>query len=251
MKCIFSQKRTKTILIFIWVISLLISLPFIKIVEYSINPNQCHLNAELRDIVYILSYNIIVLFFPAIALTVLYIFIIIKLKKRNRNFRTIIQFQKYRKSNADSQSTINSLYSNYRADSRTQYIEEKISLRTIPSCLNQISILSRPSSSKKKSKFTIIFLIMAIVFFCCQLPVRIFQCWSYLHFYTSSKNAGEGVVEQLSELELKFINILSQALSLIYFLHCISNPIIYNIQSSKFRNFLYFKMDRNRKAFIV
>ena len=219
-------------------------------VEYSTNPNQCQLSADLKDIVYILSYNIIVLFLPAIALTVLYIFIIIKLKKRNRNFCTVIRLEKYSKSYTSSRGTIDSLYSNNRLDSSSQNIEDRLSFNKDLSC-KKISILSRSSLSIQKSNLTIIFLIMAIVFFCCQLPVRIFQCWSYLHFYTSSKNAGEGVVEQLSELELKFINILSQALSLIYFLHCISNPIIYNIQSSKFRNFLYFKMDRNRKAFIV
>ena len=239
MKYIFSQKRTKIILVFIWLVGFLISLPFIKMVEYSTNPNQCQLSADLKDIVYILSYNIIVLFLPAIALTVLYIFIIIKLKKRNRNFFTVIRLEKYSKSYTSSRGTIDSLYSNNRLDSSSQNIEDRLSFNKDLSC-KKISILSRSSLSIQKSNLTIIFLIMAIVFFCCQLPVRIFQCWSYLHFYSSFKNESE--IEPLSELELKIVNIISQASSLIYFMHCVSNPIIYNIQSTKFRSSLCFKM---------
>ena len=151
-------------------------------------------------------------------------------------------------SNAISRFTLDSLFSNNRIDLNEDYIEERLSFKITISC--KVSFQSRSSSNLKKSNSIIFFLIMAIVFFCCQLPVRIFQCWSYLQFYANLKNETDEV-EPLSEFQVKIINIISQALSLIYFMQCLSNPIIYNIQSTQFRRSLCFKMARNRKPFIV
>jgi hypothetical protein len=76
--------------------------------------------------------------------------------------------------------------------------------------------------SKKKTSTSIS--VIAIAFFCCQLPIRIFLCWSYYQNL------------DLDEENFKLINTLSNLATIIYFLHCISNSIIYNILSTKFRN---------------
>ena len=89
---------------------------------------------------------------------------------------------------------------------------------------------------KKKRKNNLVFIIIiTIVFFCCQLPVRIFLCWSYLlhHFFPITLDAGSKI--EIDESHIFIINLISQITTLVYFLHCISNSIIYNILSAKFR----------------
>jgi hypothetical protein len=101
---------------------------------------------------------------------------------------------------------------------------------------------------KKNLNFTIM---ITIVFFCCQLPIRIFLCWSYLLHYFKPIAMDYNQREDISYIYN--INLLSQFTTLIYFLHCISNCIIYNILSIKFRrvfiksfrNILFFKFKFN------
>jgi hypothetical protein len=84
-----------------------------------------------------------------------------------------------------------------------------------------------------KFKFTIIISSITIVFFCFQLPVRIFLCWSYLNHYLLKFVWNEGLI--IDDSNVNIIHLISHITSLVYFLHCISNPIIYNVVSNKFR----------------
>ena len=80
----------------------------------------------------------------------------------------------------------------------------------------------------KKVRFIII---VTILFFFCQLPVRMFLCWSYLSHYISPLI----VNDTNDESQVFYIDLLSHITTFIYFLHCISNSIIYNVMSKKFR----------------
>ena len=80
----------------------------------------------------------------------------------------------------------------------------------------------------KKVRFIII---VTILFFFCQLPVRVFLCWSYLSDYISPLI----VNDTNDESQVFYIDLLSHITTFIYFLHCISNSIIYNVMSKKFR----------------
>jgi len=89
-----------------------------------------------------------------------------------------------------------------------------------------------------KFNFTIVISFVTLAFFCCQLPCRIFLLWSYLKHYFAppliqiTENGEEPITVKN---DLFYINLISNLSTLIYFLHCISNPIIYNILSIKFR----------------
>lgn len=92
------------------------------------------------------------------------------------------------------------------------------------------SLFKSTESSSSKINFTIVISLVTLAFFCCQLPIRIFILWSY------AKPPMEIIDEHATvKNEIQLINIISYLTRFIYFLHCISNPIIYNILSIKFR----------------
>jgi hypothetical protein len=120
------------------------------------------------------------------------------------------------------------------------------------------ALLKRDSSLKYKSprresrstytNFTTIISLVTLIFFCCHVPVRIFLVWSYFKHYLAppiidpyESSQSPAAVSQ----ELRTINLISDITKLIYYLHCISNPIIYNIVSIKFRKAFLSLITRN------
>ncbi|CAF0870888.1 unnamed protein product [Brachionus calyciflorus] len=93
---------------------------------------------------------------------------------------------------------------------------------------------SGEASSYNKVNFTVVISLITLIFFCCQLPIRIFLLWSYYRHYISPPLIANETPPTVTN-EINFINIISYLATLIYFLHCISNPIIYNLLSIKFR----------------
>ncbi len=96
---------------------------------------------------------------------------------------------------------------------------------------NYLKKLSQLRAFKNRKRFTITILFMTIAFFCCQLPIRIFILWSFSYQLRQISNDVNGH----PEINYELINMISFIARLIYFLHGISNPLIYNISSSKFR----------------
>lgn len=102
----------------------------------------------------------------------------------------------------------------------------------------RMTINKNQNLNTSKFNFTIVISFVTLAFFCCQLPCRIFLLWSYLKHYFApplmdAETSGASVIEK--ENDLFYINLISHLSTFIYFLHCISNPIIYNILSIKFR----------------
>ena len=276
----FSERRSFYILCSIWLTGLIISLPFLWMVEFSSNPDVCQLNMTLMHLIYIIALNVLFIFLPTIGLLILYIIIIIKIKKQIM-FITITYTLKENvsikirkpcssagnhrtsstrstKSTARSNATINS-----NVDTKMEYDEKENSCRasiirrsTAISNYNtnMINRYNRQISNKRefknntinKFKFTIIISSITIVFFCFQLPVRVFLCWSYLNHYLLTFVWNQDLI--IDDSNINIISLVSHITSLIYFLHCISNPIIYNVVSNKFRKaFIQFLKLNNKK----
>ena len=84
----------------------------------------------------------------------------------------------------------------------------------------------------KERRLTIIISFVSFLFYCCQLPSRLFLSWAYINdmMEINYETSDSQLLDNFS-----LFNILSEVFALIYFLHCVTNPIIYNLLSSKFR----------------
>ena len=218
----FSKTKSFLILLCIWVIGIIISLPFLWMVEYT--PNQCYLNMTTNDLAYFFSFNLFLIVFPTIALVIMYLMIIFKLKRRKTSFSKIL--------NSNDRQSINQLNDKIDLD--------LFELRPLKS--RSLFTLSQKCDSRKiesELKSTITISILSVIFYCFQLPARLILCWSYLYDTFGIKYEN---IESRSSKSLNLFDISLHIVIVIYYLHCVSNPIIYNVLSSKFReSFLKFK----------
>ena len=166
---------------------------------------------------------------PAVCLLILYVVIINKIKKRNNEFDDFY--------NKKGQVKIRNSIELISISIINKKIEKKYEL-------NGLEIMKRNKadsivSNLKKSQnsnYSIVISIIAIVFYCGQLPLRIFLTWSYIHYYLNF--VLDYHVNNENQLNIESINFIFRVSYLVYFLHCISNPIIYNFLSTKFRESL-------------
>lgn len=103
------------------------------------------------------------------------------------------------------------------------------------------SVLSRggsPNSSHKsnnnysqlisKRKQTIMICFVSLAFFICQLPIKVFQMFNTFYEWQPAAN------EEVASRRFFILNMIFLCTKLLYFLHGMSNPIIYNLMSTKF-----------------
>lgn len=79
-----------------------------------------------------------------------------------------------------------------------------------------------------KRKQTIMICLISLAFYICQIPIKLFQMFNT--FYTFQ----EDVPEEQAAWRFHALNIVFLSAKLLFFLHGMSNPIIYNLMSSKF-----------------
>lgn len=225
-------------------------MPFLWMVEYTTDSNpthQCQLNMTFNDLAYVFGFNLFLIFLPAIGLSILYVVIIVKVKKRHVPFGNvlILNTAQTNKVNVNVQDEPTNTMStrvtkfsflNVSDYSRSEKSDVSVS-RDDNRSYRALSIISCSEKANKKAKVTITISIITIVFYCCQLPARVFLCLSYLNDYMllnqlESEHHEDG---HFSETSIFFLSFFSHLATFIYFLHCISNPIIYNLLSSKFR----------------
>ena len=178
---------------------MIISVPFLWMTEYTQNPNQCFLNMSKNDLAYVFCFNVLLIILPTVGLIILYLMIILKLKKRNISLGNIKDLKPMNSNSSSSLSTPKNIKKNLYNNNR---------------------------------RFTITISIVSVVFYCCQLPTRFFLCWSYANDRIEIIYAN---IDSQSLESFSSFSILSHTFNFIYFLHCVSNPIIYNLLSSKFR----------------
>lgn len=75
----------------------------------------------------------------------------------------------------------------------------------------------------RKRRQTIILCTVTMTFFFCQIPIKIFQIFNTFYEWSASDDS-----------QFKMLNIIFLTTKLIYCFHPMSNPIIYNLMSSKF-----------------
>ena len=132
--------------------------------------------------------------------------------------------------------------------------QSNMSLKQFPSTFKATRYIQRELKITKnvhtnKINVTILISILTLLFFFCQFPVRILIVWSYVQNYYSPVIIHNEIKYHVTKTSSYIVDIFSDLLSLIYFFHCISNPIIYNILSTKFRN--AFNNLKNSKTVIV
>jgi hypothetical protein len=131
-------------------------------------------------------------------------------------------------------------------------------LNESPSQKWRVSVASNTAQTAltKKINHTVMISMVALAFFFCQLPLRIFLLWSYntsanlppIEPFASNQTDsvvdstsvnGEMSVlsptESINQDSIFYINLWGHISTIVYFLHCVSNPIIYNLISIKFR----------------
>ena len=224
----FDEKRTLMVLGSIWLSCFIISLPFLWMVEFTMHPNQCQLNLGLFQLIFILMFNAIFIFMPAVCLLILYVVIISKIIKRNNDFHNKNGQVKIR----NSIELININFINKNSEKKQK---QELNGFGIMKRNKADSIISNLKKSQN-SNYSIVISIIAIVFYCGQLPLRIFLTWSYIHFYLNF--VLDYHVNNKNQLNIESINFIFRVSYLVYFLHCISNPIIYNFLSTNFRESL-------------
>ena len=247
------------ILCLLWLIGGLISFPFLWMVEFKTDPDQCILNVNLFHLIYIISFNVLLIFIPTLGLTILYIIIIIKIKRHigfysnsygSKKFGSVKIIRNHSKNSYYTSSSAKCINHNPKSrEASTSMLNvrqrslsvseiltvQKNSAASETSALksqNHICKTVAKNNTIGKLKFTIIISSITIVFFCFQLPVRIFLCWSYLNHYMAIFVWNDKLID---ESNFYIVDVISHLTKIVYLLHCISNPIIYNVVSNKFR----------------
>jgi hypothetical protein len=233
-----------------WAFGVFISCPFFLMVEFTESPAQCELSIMKKTyLIYLIVLNAILIFVPMVGLFLLYIWMIIIMRKKY----ILLFFSKLENELEIQNSKIEKSTFNKSSIREIKNKESKFSsikIRTFNQEENSVSSSKINSkresyansllfshidekthfSIKNKIKTIINISFVTLAFFSCQLPIRVFLLWSYLHNYFTSIEP-----EFITEERFNLINIISYLSTFIYFLHCISNPIIYNISSTKFR----------------
>ena len=245
-KLYFNNKVSLSIIFSIWTIGIFISIPLLWMVDFITDYQQCQLNMKRFHFIYVIGLNVVLIFIPVMILPILYIIMYIKMKSfdKNTTFVNDSLNRKYEyKSLSLSKGSLNKIQNNPKFSvcsisanencKKTSITRQGLLLHHNNFCKETSVILIQNTKRKNHLNFIII---VTIVFFCCQLPVRIFLCWSYLINQFSPIVVNDNNLEiKVDESNIFLINLISQITSLIYFLHCISNSIIYNILSAKFR----------------
>lgn len=77
-----------------------------------------------------------------------------------------------------------------------------------------------------KRKQTITLCLISLAFFFCQIPIRLFQIFNTFYVFPET--------DEDKHTKFKYLNALFLVSKMLYFLHGTSNPIIYNLMSTKF-----------------
>ena len=183
--------------------------------------NQCQLNMNEFHLSYVLIMTVLFIFLPALALFILYIIMVVRLNKQNKLIK--------------NQENVLIRNETERRSKNKDMEFEKSSVKVFKKRLHEDNeLLKEMSSYKIKINVIIKTSLKGFAFFCCHLPIKIFIFWSYIHHYIYPISLNE--LDDSNDFKMRIADLFSNLATLIYFLHAISNPIIYNFSSIKFRN---------------
>ncbi|CAF1055440.1 unnamed protein product [Brachionus calyciflorus] len=231
-----SKKNLLALLIGIWLTSALISTPFISFTTYrEENYNgtiisYCYNDRSLFYKIYSSTSTSLFVFAPSFILSAVYLIIIQKLKNINSSFEISLleKTKRDRRSNfsISKSSSCSIFYSNkkecenydFRKTSSVSFLKQKHSIFRNSSTSYLIA----------KRKQTITICLISLAFFFCQIPLKIFQLFNFFYKFEST------TIEK-DLIRFRIMNFIFLTTKFLYFLHGMSNPIIYNLMSTKFR----------------
>lgn len=218
------------VILLLWFISIIFSLPNIFLTSYNVeNFNgtlvpYCYNDRTSRFArIYSSSFISVFVFIPSVILSLVYVSLIRKIRNINK-FQMVNSNQKnIKKVKAENNSASNLVYGSllfrnrYSDDSRIFLCRSSKGREKI-SCTNTLT---------NKHKQTITICLISLAFFFCQIPIKIFQLFNV--FYEFEKVSVENDL-----FRFKVMNTIFLFTKFLFFLHAMSNPIIYNLMSSKF-----------------
>ena len=243
-KLIFDKKNTRLLIVFIWLIGLVSASCLIFMTEYIEHTertertnnmySECYLNINFNNLVYLFGLNIIFIFLPTISLFFLYICIIFHLR-RNKFLKNNTQMESFifKDKVTRQKSKTDSLIIEESIKRKKNHSQKSIRKTSINNSSSRYSRSQSVSNQNGISGQVMINLFVSLFFYCCVLPVRVFLLWSYLNTYLVTRSKDYAM--DFTEKQFNIINTIANTVKVIYFTHCVSNSIIYNIVSTKFR----------------
>lgn len=221
-----------------WIISIISSSPLVQYTKFQYvnltdNANQtesvtlapvpsCYNDrSSTFPMIYQSTLTSIFLFAPTFILTVLYILIVLKLRRLNKMFADENRFERKNEEVMRLMMAKSSGHPNMKNGKNTR------SSSGVEATIRQVSNASNYSQLISKRKQTITICLVSLAFFFCQIPIKCFQIFN--SFYKFKNVSHEQDMERF-----KIMNIIFLSTKLLFYLHTMSNPIIYNLMSSKF-----------------
>ena len=162
--------------------------------------------------------------------------IIVKLKRRDASLGKILTLNHFDGKLTENTSENIQLILSAKKDMDNDQVFKRKTLSSRPSC--SLSQNCGRMNIEPKTRSTIAISIVSVLFYCFQLPARLILCWLCLNG-TMKTDYEKNKTQSLNDSDL--FKYLLHTVILIYYLHCVSNPIIYNLLPSKFRkSFLKF-----------
>jgi hypothetical protein len=92
-KFFLNKWRSVNVLLSIWIVGILVSIPFLFMVT-NLSPNQCTFKITKFNLIYVFALNLMFIFLPTFGLTILYVYIIVNTKRRYNSLIKIFSFRK-------------------------------------------------------------------------------------------------------------------------------------------------------------
>jgi hypothetical protein len=179
--------------------------------------------------VYIASFITIFLITPTIVLTFVYKIIIKKVVEITKTMeieREILYLKRY-KLNVSGSSGPTSKSGSTSSNNRNNRSTQVNQLLETSNGSNINNLETSYSNMKFKFQMTKTICFVTLAFFFCQLPIKLFLLFNL--FFESNTIKPD-------HLSFKIINTIFLVSKLLFYLHGISNPIIYNVMSKSFKN---------------
>ena len=156
-----------------------LSVPYLWMTEYTTNPSQCYINVSKNDLAYVFSFNLLLVILPTIGLTILYLMIIVKLKRRDISLGKILNSSHFDGKLTENTSENIQLILSAKKDIDNDQVFKRKPLSSRSSCSSSQNCGRMKIEPKTRS--TIAISIVSVIFYCFQLPARLILCWLCLN----------------------------------------------------------------------
>lgn len=224
------------VILLLWFISIIFSLPYVFLTSYSVENfngtvvTYCYNDRNsLFARTYSSSFISMFVFIPSVILSLVYVTLIRKIKKINKfqlvnsNQQNMCKIKRNSTQTSINCSAKNSVYGSFLFKNRYSGDSKMFWARSLDAKRNKAS----SNSLTTKHRQTVTICLISLAFFFCQIPIKIFQLFNVFYEF-------EQVSVENDLFRFKVMNAIFLFTKFLFFLHGMSNPIIYNLMSSKF-----------------